>query len=256
MRFTLHYFSSQVLAIIDRWPAAVLADYARFVEAHLLGGGVASIPWVRRIRRNLYEAAFGGRESPYRVLFTGAERGRLRVLDALSTVPDDRRRTYLETAGRRQLQWCRQEPAWGAAGSVPVPHDHEAFLARAHSREGFAEAYAALADSYLLATEFLSARLHAGLTQEQVAHAMHTTKSAVSRLEACRSQSPSLETLRRYAEAVGCHLDVRLAPLRTDAVAPADPPPPQPPHPLRPSLEFADMRTRKRNAPRSLPPAE
>jgi transcriptional regulator with XRE-family HTH domain len=60
----------------------------------------------------------------------------------------------------------------------------------------------------------LSAGLAVGLTQEQVAERMGTTKSAVSRLEASlRSEkhSPSVATLRRkYAQACGRRLLIRM----------------------------------------------
>ena len=65
----------------------------------------------------------------------------------------------------------------------PVPHDHDVFLKKALERKGFAEAYEGLEDEYTLVRELLAARMRAGLTQEQVAASMGTTKSAVSRLE-------------------------------------------------------------------------
>lgn len=101
----------------------------------------------------------------------------------------------------------------------PVRHDRDAFLKKAIKRRGFAEAYEALEDEYLLARELLSARVRAGLTQEQVAESMGTTKSAVSRLEAIGKHSPSVSTLKKYAQAVGCDIEVRLvpAPRRTSA---------------------------------------
>ncbi len=95
----------------------------------------------------------------------------------------------------------------------PVSHDHEAFLERALKRKGFAEAYDDLEDEYLLVRELLAARVHAGLTQEEVAAAMGTTKSAVSRLEAAGKHSPSVSTLKRYAKAVGCDVEIHLVPL-------------------------------------------
>ena len=94
----------------------------------------------------------------------------------------------------------------------PVPHDHEKFLARAFKRRGFREAYDALAMEYQLMDEMLKARARAGLTQDAVAERMGTTKSAVSRLEAVGKHTPSLATLRRYADAVGCDLKVKLVP--------------------------------------------
>lgn len=92
----------------------------------------------------------------------------------------------------------------------PVPHDHKAFLAKAGARKGFTEAYDALELEYALASQMLKARARAGLTQDAVAERMGTTKSAVSRLEAAGKHAPSLATLKRYASAVGCELQVRL----------------------------------------------
>ncbi|MBX9868135.1 MAG: helix-turn-helix domain-containing protein [Burkholderiales bacterium] len=63
--------------------------------------------------------------------------------------------------------------------------------------------------------DLLKARIHAGKTQDEVAEIMHTSKSAVSRLEnngGKTKHSPSLETLRRYAEAVGYELKIQLIP--------------------------------------------
>lgn len=94
----------------------------------------------------------------------------------------------------------------------PVRHDQEKFLKRAAKRKGFIEAYSALEPEYRLIDEMLKARVRAGMTQDAVADRMGTTKSAVSRLEAIGKHSPSLATLKRYAEAVGCDLRVKLVP--------------------------------------------
>ncbi|MGE3467232.1 MAG: helix-turn-helix domain-containing protein [Pyrinomonadaceae bacterium] len=94
----------------------------------------------------------------------------------------------------------------------PVRHDNKEFLSRAAKRKGFTEAYNALDAEYRLIDEMLKARTRAGLTQDAVADRMGTTKSAVSRLEAIGKHSPSLATLKRYAEAVGCDLRVKLVP--------------------------------------------
>jgi transcriptional regulator with XRE-family HTH domain len=94
----------------------------------------------------------------------------------------------------------------------PVGHDHDAFLKKALKRKGFSEAYADLEDEYALIRELLAARSRAGLTQEEVAESMGTTKSAVSRLEAAGKHSPSVTTLKKYAHAVGCEVEIRLVP--------------------------------------------
>jgi DNA-binding XRE family transcriptional regulator len=94
----------------------------------------------------------------------------------------------------------------------PVDHKHKEFLERATKREGFQEAYNALAVEYLIASQMLAARTKAGLTQEAVASRMGTTKSAISRLESAGKHAPSLATLKKYAEAVGCDLEIKLTP--------------------------------------------
>lgn len=92
----------------------------------------------------------------------------------------------------------------------PAPHHHAAFVAKAKQRAGFTEAYESLELEYALAGQMLKARAKAGLTQDAVAERMGTTKSAVSRLEAAGRHAPSLATLKRYAAAVGCELQVKL----------------------------------------------
>ena len=94
----------------------------------------------------------------------------------------------------------------------PVGHDHEAFLKKALKRKKFRKAYEDLEEEYALAREMLAARSRFGLTQEAVAELMGTTKSAVSRLESAGKHAPSLATLKRYALAVGCRLEIKLVP--------------------------------------------
>ena len=55
----------------------------------------------------------------------------------------------------------------------------------------------------------LRARAEAGLTQEALAERMGTTQSAVARLAGGRV-SPTVETLRKYAKAVGKRLKVEM----------------------------------------------
>lgn len=98
----------------------------------------------------------------------------------------------------------------------PVSHNHKAFLMKARKREGFRKAYNELAEEYTLVREMLSARSKSGLTQEAVAELMGTTKSAVSRLESAGKHAPSLTTLKKYAQAVGCDLKIEFIP-KTDS---------------------------------------
>ena len=60
----------------------------------------------------------------------------------------------------------------------------------------------------------LEARRRAGLTQEQVAERMGVKQSALARIETSltsRKHAPSLVTLRKYAAALGCQIEIRLA---------------------------------------------
>jgi len=74
-------------------------------------------------------------------------------------------------------------------------------------------AYEALEPEFVLLGSMLEARRRAGMTQADVAAKMGTQPSAVTRLEGALisgKHSPSLDTLRRYAEAVGGRLEIRI----------------------------------------------
>lgn len=84
------------------------------------------------------------------------------------------------------------------------------FKARAFAKPGVRKAYGDLRDEFSLLDAILRARTAAGLTQAQVAARIGTTQSAVARLESADAKhSPSIATLRRYARAVGCRIEVR-----------------------------------------------
>lgn len=102
----------------------------------------------------------------------------------------------------------------------PIPHNHDEFLTDMSEREGFASAYAALEDEYRFVRELLAARIRAGLTQKEVAESMGTSKSAVSRLETGGKHSSSIQTLRKYAKAVGCDVEIRLVEKKPHCASP------------------------------------
>lgn len=58
--------------------------------------------------------------------------------------------------------------------------------------------------------ELYRARLRARLSQEDVASLMGTAASAISRMECGRRNSPTVTSLFKYADAVDCHLRIRL----------------------------------------------
>lgn len=96
----------------------------------------------------------------------------------------------------------------------PIKHRHASFLKKVGKRPGFKAAYDALEIEYAVANEMLAARARSGLTQDAVASLMGTSKSTVSRLESAGKHSPSISSLQKYAQAVGCKVEVRLVPQR------------------------------------------
>ena len=88
---------------------------------------------------------------------------------------------------------------------------HKQLRTKALARAEVKAEYEKLADEFSLLDEFLKARAAQGLTQAQVAEKIGTTQSAVARMESGSGKhSPSLATLSKYADALGCKLEVRL----------------------------------------------
>ena len=62
----------------------------------------------------------------------------------------------------------------------------------------------------VLVADLVAARTAAGMTQEEVAARMWTTKSVVSRLESGVCTRPTLTTIEKYAVAVGASVEIRV----------------------------------------------
>jgi transcriptional regulator with XRE-family HTH domain len=89
---------------------------------------------------------------------------------------------------------------------------HDQLKKAALKREGVKSAYNALDHEFSLLEEMIKARLKAGKTQDEVAKAMKTTTSSVGRLETGggkHQHSPTVETLRKYARALDCDLQIK-----------------------------------------------
>lgn len=89
---------------------------------------------------------------------------------------------------------------------------HRNLISKWKKDDKFNVTYDQLEDEFALFDEMLAARKKAGLTQAQVADRMHTKVPAIARLEASggkHKHSPSLNTLRKYAKALGCRLVVK-----------------------------------------------
>jgi DNA-binding XRE family transcriptional regulator len=88
---------------------------------------------------------------------------------------------------------------------------HEQLRTKALSNKKVLQAFNAQGEEFTLLDVFLQARHAQGLTQAQLAEKIGTSQSAVARMESGRgAHSPSLATLTKYAQALGCKLELRL----------------------------------------------
>ena len=62
----------------------------------------------------------------------------------------------------------------------------------------------------VLVADLIAARAAAGMTQQDVAERMASTKSVVSRLESGVRTRPTLSTIEKYARAVGATVEIRV----------------------------------------------
>jgi len=73
--------------------------------------------------------------------------------------------------------------------------------------------YETLEPEFSLLREMLRARKKVGLSQAQIAERMGTKSPAITRLESSLSSgkhSPSLATIKKYVEALGCRLEIKI----------------------------------------------
>src|SRR6056300_1647449 len=91
--------------------------------------------------------------------------------------------------------------------------NHSEFKKQAFKRPVVKAAYEEMEPEFSLLRELLRARQNAGLSQAEIAEKMGTKAPAVTRLESSLSSgkhSPSIATLKKYAKALGCHLEIKL----------------------------------------------
>jgi len=85
------------------------------------------------------------------------------------------------------------------------------FKNKALSNPEVKKEYENLKPIFEIKKQLLQARLKKGLTQEEVAKRMNTSKSNISRLESLSNKyMPNLMTLIKYANALGCKIDFRI----------------------------------------------
>jgi transcriptional regulator with XRE-family HTH domain len=90
--------------------------------------------------------------------------------------------------------------------------NHNELKEKALRKQSVRDAYDALEPEFSLLQTMLKARHDAGLSQAEVARRMGTKAPAITRLESSLTSgrhSPSIATLKKYAEAVGCRLEIR-----------------------------------------------
>ena len=68
--------------------------------------------------------------------------------------------------------------------------------------------YDNLADEFKLADTLIAARVKAGISQSELAKKMGTSQSAIARMES--GKLPSLNSLKRYAQAIEGKLSIQL----------------------------------------------
>ena len=79
----------------------------------------------------------------------------------------------------------------------------------------YAKLYGELETEFAIAREMIEARARAGLTQDELASRMDTSRTVIARLESGRSL-PSTRTLKRFAAATGSRLAISFVPVNEE----------------------------------------
>lgn len=87
----------------------------------------------------------------------------------------------------------------------------ETLFAEWQSDPAYQEAFDELEAEFTISEMIIKARLHAGLTQAELAKKMKTSQSTITRLESGKA-NPSQSTLMRLAQATGHKLSINLIP--------------------------------------------
>lgn len=101
-------------------------------------------------------------------------------------------------------------------GYDPVAFDPAAYIAQRSAEDAvFKTAYDNVQDEFAALDVLLRARKATGLTQAQVAARMGIKPASLARIESSlgnHKHSPTLATLRKYAQACGMRLTINLGP--------------------------------------------
>ncbi len=89
---------------------------------------------------------------------------------------------------------------------------HDELKKRALKNKKVKEEYEALEPEFSLLKQILKARNRTGLSQADIAERMGTKPPAITRLESSLTSgqhSPSIATLKKYAAALDCRLEIK-----------------------------------------------
>ena len=85
------------------------------------------------------------------------------------------------------------------------------FKKKALQNKDVEKEYNALKPLFAIRKQLVTTRIAKGLTQDEIAKKIGTSKSNISRLESLNNNyMPNLATLMKYAEALGMRLDIGL----------------------------------------------
>ena len=105
-----------------------------------------------------------------------------------------------------------------AAADRYAPVSAASVFAKWDKEPEFKKEYEALADEFALYAACLHARRRAHLSQAEVAKRMGTSQPAVARIESGTAKTlPGWNTIRRYAQAIGCRVKIEFEPVATPA---------------------------------------
>jgi transcriptional regulator with XRE-family HTH domain len=111
--------------------------------------------------------------------------------------------TYAINEAKQTRRTIRTEGPMAKAKTIPFRD----LTAKLMKNPEFAAEYERLGPEFELAEKLIRARKSAGLTQAELAERMHTTQSAIARMES-GTLPARFDTLQRYAEATGNRLEI------------------------------------------------
>ncbi len=178
-------------------PDGLLARYLRLADLLLEFGPNLGMPHTKTVKEGLFELRIKSKEGIARVFYCTVINKRICMLHIFTKKSQKIPKKELKLAMSRLKEVKKMK--------------HSELKEKALKRKGFHAEYKSMEPEFALLRAMLLARQTAGLSQAQVAKRMGTKPPAITRLESSLisgKHSPSLATIKKYAEAVGCHLEI------------------------------------------------